>query len=447
MPRCPAGESMGSAAVKNPMAPRPEGRDPALESRESRTPRTEDGTWLSLTYASAALALVASWGFLVSPTSGLHSFTFAALVASAFLAGRIAVPITPRSWYTMATPIVLLTGLVGGPIAGWVAGAATAVGDEKGTWRRRAAYGGLNSVQGFVAGLAGMITIGHADRALVCATLASFAFLVTNVAGRLLVGHVRGIDAQLFARPGTTIDAIETLVAIPVLALLLQSYDSSGSMLMLLTIGALLIALYAGTTARERFLEKIEEHFADARTDRLTGAPNRRAYDEELGRTVGRVVRGEHPAGLLVFDIDHFKLVNSKHTWTGGDQLLCAITARVGDVLRSTDHLSRRGGEEFCVIAPGVKDESALRELGEKVRGIVRMAPFAIAEASLEVTISVGATLIDGSLTALEADGLVNDALAEAKIDRDRLVVRLPRPNGDIAVPLVGAPVALGAAV
>ena len=95
-------------------------------------------------------------------------------------------------------------------------------------------------------------------------------------------------------------------------------------------------------------------------------------------------------------------------------------------MLRSTDHLSRRGGEEFCVIAPGVPDEAALRELAEKVRGIVRMAPFTIGGTSLDAPVSVGATLIDGSLTPTEADGLVNDALSQAKIVRDRVVAILP---------------------
>jgi hypothetical protein len=54
------------------------------------------------------------------------------------------------------------------------------------------------------------------------------------------------------------------------------------------------------------------------------------------------------------------------------------------------------------------------------------MAPFTIGGASLDVTVSVGATLIDGSLAPTEADGLVNDALSQAKIGRDRVVVILP---------------------
>jgi diguanylate cyclase (GGDEF)-like protein len=405
------------------------------ESRAAPRSSTEDSsgvgvsrhsTVIALSYATTALVLVALWGILVGPTTQLQPFTFTALVAAAFLAERIALPLSPRSWYTISTPIVLLTGLVGGPVAGAIAGAVTAVGDDAGTWRRRAAYGGLNSAQGFAAGLAGMAHFGGPNRSILCAAIAAVTFLVSNVAGRLIVGRVRRIPAQLFARPGNIVDAIETLIAIPVLALLLQSYDTSGPALMLFTIAALLVGLYAATKARDRYLARIEEHFADARTDRLTGAPNRRAYDEELERAVARVQRGEHLVALLVFDIDHFKSVNTTHTWTGGDELLCAITERVGAMLRSTDHLSRRGGEEFCVIAPGVPDGPALRELAEKVRGIVRMAPFTIGGASLDVTVSVGATLIDGSLAPTEADGLVNDALSQAKIGRDRVVVILP---------------------
>ena len=96
-------------------------------------------TVIALSYATTALVLVALWGILVGPTTQLQPFTFTALVAAAFLAERIALPLSPRSWYTISTPIVLLTGLVGGPVAGAIAGAVTAVGDDAGTWRRRAA--------------------------------------------------------------------------------------------------------------------------------------------------------------------------------------------------------------------------------------------------------------------------------------------------------------------
>jgi diguanylate cyclase (GGDEF)-like protein len=385
-------------------------------------------TVIALSYAATALVLVALWGLMVGPTTQLQPFVFTALIAAAFLAERIAVPVSPRTWYTISTPIVLLTGLVGGPIAGSIAGAATAVGDEAGTWRRRAAYGGLNSVQGFAAGLAGMTHLGGSNRSILCASIAAITVLASNIAGRVLIGHVRRIPVKPLARPGNIVDAIEMLVAIPVLALLLQSYDTSGPALMLITIAAMVASLYVVMKTRDRYLARIEEHFADARTDRLTGAPNRRAYDEELERAVARVQRGEHLVALLVFDIDHFKSVNTTYGWTGGDELLRAITGRVGDILRASDHLSRRGGEEFCVIAPGVPDQVALRELAEKVRGIVRMAPFAIVGSSVDVTVSVGATLIDGSLTPTEADGLANAALSRAKDGRDRVVI-LPEPD------------------
>jgi diguanylate cyclase (GGDEF)-like protein len=383
-------------------------------------------TLLSLLYAGSALAAVAAWVLFVDHTTDLAPFTFAVLIAASFLAERIALPLTPRSFYTVSTPIVLLTGLVGGPLAGAVAGAATAVGDDRGDWKRRLTYGGLNSFQGFVAGLAGFVAVGGTQNALVCAVLASAAFLVTNIGGRHIICRVRGIDPRVLARSGTIMDTTETLVSLPVLALLLQSNDTSGPTLMLLTIVALLVALQFGTRARAHYQEEIRKRFEEARTDMLTGAPNRRAYDEELERVVARVRRGELPAALLVFDIDHFKRVNTDHSWEGGDALLQAIVDRVGSVLRTTDQLFRRGGEEFCVIAPGVRDADALRELGDKIRGFVKVTPFQIGGAAVPVTVSVGATMIDGLLLPSEADAVANEALGEAKQERDRLVIRLP---------------------
>ena len=83
-------------------------------------------------------------GLLVGHTTDLQPFAFAVLIAASFLTERIALPPHAAQLLHGVDPIVLLTGLVGGPLAGAVAGAATAIGDDIGDWKRRATYGGLN---------------------------------------------------------------------------------------------------------------------------------------------------------------------------------------------------------------------------------------------------------------------------------------------------------------
>ena len=83
-------------------------------------------------------------GLPVIPLLGL-------LVASA-LSERILIQLGPRSWYSPSTSVIVVVGLLGGPVLGAAAGLATKVADGEQAWRRRAAEGGLAALQGIAAG-------------------------------------------------------------------------------------------------------------------------------------------------------------------------------------------------------------------------------------------------------------------------------------------------------
>ncbi len=90
-----------------------------------------------------------------------------------------------------------------------------------------------------------------------------------------------------------------------------------------------------------------------ARTDPLTGAPNRRSWDHELARAC-RFAR-EHGTSLSValLDLDHFKEFNDTHGHQAGDQLLRDAVEAWRKALPSSAILARYGGEEFAVLLPG----------------------------------------------------------------------------------------------
>ena len=104
--------------------------------------------------------------------------------------------------------------------------------------------------------------------------------------------------------------------------------------------------------------------------DGLTGLYNRRYFADRLKQEFDRVVRHHHPMALLMFDIDHFKLVNDTHGHQAGDEVLRGLARVLVNKTRTTDIVCRYGGEEFVAMLPDTPLESA-QMLAERLREIV----------------------------------------------------------------------------
>jgi len=89
-----------------------------------------------------------------------------------------------------------------------------------------------------------------------------------------------------------------------------------------------------------------------ARTDPLTGTLNRLALDEEAERLFRRSAGHGGECAVLMIDVDHFKVINDRYGHAGGDVVLMALAARIGEHLRHGDVLGRVGGEEFLMLLP-----------------------------------------------------------------------------------------------
>jgi diguanylate cyclase (GGDEF)-like protein len=87
-------------------------------------------------------------------------------------------------------------------------------------------------------------------------------------------------------------------------------------------------------------------------TDGLTGAANRRCFDEVLDETWRIARERNEPVGLIMIDIDHFKLFNDHHGHKGGDDCLRRVVTAARHEARKGDLFARYGGEEFAVILP-----------------------------------------------------------------------------------------------
>jgi diguanylate cyclase (GGDEF)-like protein len=385
------------------------------------------GTALVLGYAVAATVAVLAWSATYGTTVALPALELIGFVALAACAGQIGVLVGPRTWYSPTTPLVVLAGLVGGPIAGALTGAASeSLGADR-VWRQRVLGASRSALEGFAAGTVGLLPLTGATGSIERAAAALGLIFAMAMVTRALVVRIRGIrpfGAALLT--GAMIDGAETVIVLPVVAALLATQSSSP----LLTIGAAssVIALLAlAERAHTRQAAQLELERTAARTDALTAAPNRLALDEAIVLEHARIVRGARAAGLFIVDLDNFKLANDLHGHDVGDAVLVETVTRLQEGLRQTDLIARWGGDELIVLAPDLGGPEPLEAFGERIRRLVGETPFRLSEGGqLPVTVSVGGTLLDGSTPPDVVLKRADVAVYRAKQSRDASVVEIP---------------------
>jgi diguanylate cyclase (GGDEF)-like protein len=129
--------------------------------------------------------------------------------------------------------------------------------------------------------------------------------------------------------------------------------------------------------------------------DSLTGVANRRHFDESLAREWRRAQRNHNGLGLLLCDIDHFKLYNDSYGHQAGDQCLRRVAQAIAACAdRGGDLVARYGGEEFAIILPDTSPEGAVVVAERVRRAIDALAITHNAGEQGHVTLSVGVTFL-----------------------------------------------------
>lgn len=143
-------------------------------------------------------------------------------------------------------------------------------------------------------------------------------------------------------------------------------------------------------------VEKIESARIEmthlAHHDFLTDLPNRMQFYEKINLAIDWSKRHHAKMALLFFDIDHFKQINDSRGHAAGDKLLQSIAFRLKSVIRSTDIVSRIGGDEFVILLSDFEQVNYLISKIENIREVVS-APHSIGGRDLDISISIGISL------------------------------------------------------
>ncbi len=131
-----------------------------------------------------------------------------------------------------------------------------------------------------------------------------------------------------------------------------------------------------------------------SRTDGLTQLLNRRAWEEEMHHEFKRSSRSHHSSTLVMFDIDHFKLVNDTYGHQAGDEVIKRVADIVRETKRECDIAGRYGGEEYCIVLLDTDSQGGLI-YAERLRKAIAATPVVYEDFSIDFTISLGISEIN----------------------------------------------------
>ncbi|AZR81305.1 bifunctional diguanylate cyclase/phosphodiesterase [Thiomicrospira sp. S5] len=160
--------------------------------------------------------------------------------------------------------------------------------------------------------------------------------------------------------------------------------------------------------AREQRIKYLAFH------DDLTGLFNRRFFNEHLQKQLKQASNSSSHPVLMMLDIDHFKDINDTLGHPVGDELLKAITKRIGNILRPNDIFARLGGDEFAILMQEATATVEATQLAERILELFKR-PFQIRHLSIPISTSIGIAFCEPQYSADDIISQADIALYEAK--------------------------------
>jgi diguanylate cyclase (GGDEF)-like protein len=274
--------------------------------------------------------------------------------------------------------------------------------------------------------------LSYAGAASVIALVLILWFLKTNLGTPLkqLVAHIRQIDADRATSIEWVLPTRKDEIGIVARAfdklmgglLATQSSLSQANRQLLGLTNDLEQQVLLRTTELKAANEQLS---VVARTDTLTGLPNRWSFDRALEQRFAHARRFKHSFALLMLDLDGFKKINDLHGHGAGDFALRALGQRFIGAFRTSDSVFRIGGDEFVFLAEEYKDSSDLCLLAEKIKTQVT-APILFENAELELGV-----LELGVRIGIACLGSEDKTHGELLVRADAAMYRVKKSGGD----------------
>ena len=191
---------------------------------------------------------------------------------------------------------------------------------------------------------------------------------------------------------------------------------TTGVSILFMTMAAALLHLLFRSIESMRFIQAMSQDLYELATkDHLTQVTNRRHFYKLAEHAFQHAKRHGRAIYIMMLDADHFKKINDTYGHQAGDAALQSIAHLCGASLRTTDIIGRFGGEEFIVLISEMDPDKVL-DVAERLRRRVEEAPIEVENASIRLTISIGAAHLESGDKDLDAViHRADKALYEAK--------------------------------
>jgi len=186
--------------------------------------------------------------------------------------------------------------------------------------------------------------------------------------------------------------------------------------------GDLLSKLSESNNKINELQDELNKVYQELNMDSLTKAYSRKAFDKDLEKIIKVGNNKELNMALVVFDIDHFKIINDTYGHLVGDFVLVKIVKLVKEIIREEDKIYRFGGDEFIILFNRIHKE-AVDTITEKIRKKIENTKLKYKNNIITLTISLGGACHKKNDTLKTWLTRADKALYTSKINRNKVTI------------------------